>query len=78
MHRTIALHGDRQVIIGQKIHYVLSPGGPLDVQAINAFVQVGRAISFIDVQDYGDYTANSNVMEAITASADALKKVFGH
>ena len=75
----ITPHGDRQVIIGQTIDYTLSVGGTIDgVQAINAFVQVGRAIAFIDPQYFGDVSPSSNVEQAITVSTDALQKVFGH
>ncbi|MGZ4739008.1 MAG: hypothetical protein ACXVLM_07215 [Ilumatobacteraceae bacterium] len=73
----IAAHGDRQVIIGQTIDYTFLVGGA-NAQAINAYVQVGRAIAFIDPQYLGDVGPNSNVEKAITASTDALKKVFGH
>jgi hypothetical protein len=73
----IASQGDRQIVIGQMIHYVLSVGGTIDPQAVNVFVQVGRAIAFIDPQYFDDVGPTSNVVEAITASTDALKKVFG-
>jgi hypothetical protein len=74
----VALHGDRQVIIGQNIDYSFSLGGGVSVQVINAYVQVGRAIAFIDPQYFSDVGPNSNVEQAVTASTDALKKVFGH
>jgi hypothetical protein len=73
----VAPHGDRQVIIGQKIDYTLSVGGGVSVEAVNAFVQVGRAIAFVDPQYFSDVGPKSNVEQAITASTDALKKVFG-
>lgn len=74
---TITQHGDRQVVFGQKIKYSFLVGGT-DAGAINAFVQVGRAITFIDAQYLGDAGPTSNVERAITASTDALEKVFGH
>jgi hypothetical protein len=74
----IALHGDRQVIIGQKIDYTFPGGGAASAEAINAYVQVGRAIAFIDPQYLSDVGPKSNVEQTITASTDALKKVFGH
>ncbi|HEX2783443.1 MAG TPA: hypothetical protein VHN36_07640 [Ilumatobacteraceae bacterium] len=73
----VAPHGDRQVIIGQKIDYSISGAGGLSVEAVNAYVQVGRAIAFIDPQYFSDVGPNSNVEQAITVSTDALKKVFG-
>ena len=73
---SIAQHGDRQVIISQRITYTTFQSGA-NVVAINAYVQVGRAISFIDPQFLGDVGPNSNVEQAITASTNALKKVFG-
>lgn len=72
----MAPHGDRQVIIGQNIDYTFLVGGA-NPQAINAYVQVGRAIAFIDPQYFGNVGPNSNVERAITLSTDALKKVFG-
>jgi hypothetical protein len=74
----IAPHGDRQVIIGQKIDYAFSGGGGASVEGVNAYVQVGRAIAFIDPQYFSDVGPKSSVEQAITASTDALKKVFGH
>ncbi len=72
----IAPHGDRQVIVGQKIEYTFLVGGA-SAGAINAYVQVGRAIAFIDPQYVGTVAPNSNVERAITLSTDALKRVFG-
>jgi hypothetical protein len=71
----IKLHGDRQVIFGQKIDYTFL-NGSASAGAINAYVQVGRAIAFVDPQHLGDVGPNSNVEQAITLSTDALKKVF--
>ena len=73
---TIALHGDRQIIIGQHIDYTFTDSSAR-VDAINAFVQVGRAISFVDMQYFGLLDPASNVERAITASANALQNVFG-
>ncbi len=73
---SVAPHGDRQVIIGQKIEYTF-PNGHATAGAINAYVQVGRAIAFIDPQHLGDVGPTSNVEHAITLSTDALEKVFG-
>ena len=77
MPSSIAQHGDRQVIISQRIVYTTFQSGA-NVEAINAYVQVGRAISFIDPQYLGDVGPNSNVERAIAASTAALQKVFGH
>jgi hypothetical protein len=74
----IAAHGNRQIVIGQKIDYTFGEGGAASAEAINAYVQVGRAIAFIDPQYLSDVGPNSNVEGAITASTDALEKVFGH
>ncbi len=73
----IPKHGDRQVIIGQKIDYTFLVGAA-SAEAINAYIQVGRAIAFIDPQYLSDVGPNSNVEKTITAATDALKKVFGH
>src|SRR3954447_1472797 len=74
---SIGQHGDRQVIIGQRIHYIFVGDPPEDVEAVNAFVQVGRAIAVVDPKYVGDVGPTSNVEKAITLSTDALKKVFG-
>jgi hypothetical protein len=73
---SIAQHGDRQIIITQRITYTTFQSGGNAV-AINAYVQVGRAIVFIDPQYLGDVGPNSNVEQAIAASTEALQKVFG-
>ncbi|HEY4609900.1 MAG TPA: hypothetical protein VIH06_11865, partial [Ilumatobacteraceae bacterium] len=72
----VAAHGDRQIVFGQKISYTFLVGGA-DAGAINAFVQVGRAIAFIDPQYLGSVGPGTNVETAIGASTDALEKVFG-
>jgi hypothetical protein len=72
----VAPHGDRQVVFGQKIQYKF-PVGSASAGAINAYVQVGRAIAFIDPQHLGDLGPDSNVERAIAASTAALERVFG-
>lgn len=73
-------HGDRQVIIGQKIDYSLYQGGStvhVYPEAINVFVQVGRAIGFVDPQYLSDLGPNSNVERTVTAMTNQLEKEFG-
>ena len=73
----VKAHGDRQVIIGQQIDYSLSAGQTATAVAVNAYVQVGRAIAFVDPEYLGDTGPDSNVEHTITVSTDALEKVFG-
>jgi hypothetical protein len=73
----IAPHGDRQVIIGQH-ETLLHNGFRLEYYFVNAYVQVGRAISLIDpvyVADAGNPLLNVN--NDITAATTALTNAFG-
>lgn len=78
----IGPHGDRQVIIGQH-STVIRSGGPLERYFINAFVQVGPTISWVNPRfvlpnDMYDSSQGSvGVDEAITAATDALKGAVG-
>ncbi len=71
----IAPHGDRQVIIGQHTTVILTTG-PAELHLLNAFVQVGRAISFINPRliATGDVW---QVDKTITDATSALNNVFG-
>jgi hypothetical protein len=71
----ISLHGDRQVIIGQHVT-IVRPSVTDGVHLVNAFVQVGRTITWIDprLPAGGDL---SGVEKAITAATTALKNVSG-
>jgi hypothetical protein len=73
----IAPHGDRQVIIGQHTTTIHS-GLREERYLVNAYVQVGRAISWIN-PDYVATGANPllEVDNEITAATTALTKVFG-
>jgi hypothetical protein len=76
----LASHGDRQVIIGQKIDYTIYISGGVmhvDPEAINAFVQVGRAIGFVDPQYFSDVGPGSHVEKTIAAMTVELERVFG-
>ena len=73
----IAPHGDRQVIIGQHTSFI-QPDLRRDYYVVNAYVQVGRAISLIDPE----FVATASdplaaVDNDITAATTALKNVFG-
>jgi hypothetical protein len=72
----ISLHGDRQVIIGQHLTVTRSGGGADEVHLVNAFVQVGRAITWINprLPASGDL---SEVEKDITAATTALKNASG-
>ena len=70
----IALQGDRQVIIGQHMSFT-SGDGPFDAHIINAYVQTGRAISWIAPT----YHVGANLFpvdKMISATATALDEVF--
>lgn len=72
---TIPLHGDRQVIIGQRVT-IVRPSITDGVHLVNAFVQVGRAIVWINprLPASGDL---SEVEKAIAAATKALKNASG-
>jgi hypothetical protein len=80
----IAPHGDRQIIIGQ--HTTINrSSGPLERYFVNAFVQVGRTISWVNPRlltstelfDSSPSLRAVGVNEAITAATNALKKAIG-
>jgi hypothetical protein len=73
----IVRHGDRQVIIGQHTSELLGPFRG-EHYLVNAYVQVGRAISFINPE----YMIDTNdpllaVENDIAAATTALTNVFG-
>ncbi|MEP7203762.1 MAG: hypothetical protein ABI894_14195 [Ilumatobacteraceae bacterium] len=72
----IQLHGERQFIIGQHIRYSF-PNGPQERDFINAYVQVGRAITFVNPELSTGPNSLANVENVIAASADALEAEFG-
>jgi hypothetical protein len=73
----ITQHGDRQIVIGQHSTLV-APDATVEAYFVNAYVQVGRAISWINPMtgptSDGDLVSVNRV---ITATATALATVFG-
>ena len=70
----IPRHGDRQIIIGQLIH--IKPG--TNKYVINAFVQVGRAISWINPEYLPDADQPFfRADKAMDAAAAAVESAFG-
>jgi hypothetical protein len=77
-------HGDRQIIIGQH-STVIRSGSPLERYFINAFVQVGRTVSWVnplwvlpnDTSSSQSQFQAVGVNEAITAATNALKNAIG-
>ena len=70
-------HGDRQIIIGQKARSIVSTGSSSDEHLVNAYVQVGRAITLINPRYVAaDDHPLLDVDQAITAATDALDHVF--
>jgi len=73
----IASHGDRQVAFGQLVRYTVSTGN-VDIYLINVYVQVGRAIAWVDPQYFPESTTPLyRVDRAVDASVAALAHVFG-
>ena len=71
-----AAHGDRQVIYGQRIAGPLS--SDFNQLRIDAYIQVGRAISGVNPVYLPDAPQPAKVATtAIDASAAALEGVFG-
>jgi hypothetical protein len=72
-----ARHGDRQIIIGQQSTLVIRFRSE-ETYLVNAYVQVGRAISWINPR-YVENDSNRLVAvdKAITAATTALNNVFG-
>jgi hypothetical protein len=73
----IAPRGDRQVIVGQHAAYTLT-GGSVEVNVVNVYVQVGRAISWINpAYGVGQEDRLFSVNKALDATTAALEAVFG-
>jgi hypothetical protein len=70
-----AQHGDRQVIFGQQVNFT-SDGGPFMLQIVNAFVQVGRAISWLAPANTAALRPRIQIDKMIAATATALDSVF--
>ncbi|HZX55301.1 MAG TPA: hypothetical protein VFE86_11510 [Ilumatobacteraceae bacterium] len=73
----IEQHGDRQIIIGQHVLYAFQ-NGPQARDFVNAYVQVGRAIAFVNPELIATGNGLSNVEKIIAASTQALEAKFGH
>jgi hypothetical protein len=73
----VTAHGDRQVSFGQLVHETLTSGN-VDLYLINVYVQVGRAIAWVDPQYFPESnTPLYRVDKAVDASTRALEAVFG-
>ena len=73
----IAPHGDRQIVIGQHATLVGSDA-TVNAYFVNAYVQVGRAISWINpMSGQNPDTALVAAERAIAATAAALESTFG-
>ena len=74
----IARHGDQQIIIGQHATLLIRFKDRQESYLINAYVRVGRAITFINPR-YVDDGGNPllAVDKAITAATDALTRAVG-
>jgi hypothetical protein len=73
---TIPAHGDRQIVFGQ---YTKFTGGTGSSEAfyVNVFVQVGRAISWMNPQMLSTDKPLFFVNKAVEAETAALESVFG-
>jgi hypothetical protein len=71
-----AQHGDRQVIFGQQVNVTPTTGGPFRIQIVNAFVQVGRAISWLAPSYWPGPNPPFQIDRMIAATATALDSVF--
>ena len=73
----IPAHGDRQIVFGQ--HTIFTGGvGASEVFYVNVFVQVGRAISWMNPQLLSTDDPLFVVNKASDAQTAALESVFGH
>lgn len=76
----IGPYGDRQVIVGQHLVYRFAENPGPDLLVVNAYIQVGRAIAWVDplynpIPGHADPTSGVDaVLKATTAS---LQNVFG-
>ena len=72
----VASHGDRQIVIGQHLVFGASPGdGGIPVDTMNVWVQIGRAVVFVDpgTDSYDSLDPASRIERAVSAATDALQ-----
>jgi hypothetical protein len=72
----VASHGDRQIVIGQHLVFGASPGDSgIPVDTMNVWVQVGRAVVFVDPGLDSDESLDpeSRIERAVSAATEALQ-----
>jgi hypothetical protein len=73
-------YGDRQLIFGQHLVYQFGEDPGPDLRVVNAYVQVGRAIAWVD-PSYGPVAGHPDPMfgfnAVLTAVTSSLQQVFG-
>jgi hypothetical protein len=73
----IPAHGDRQIVFGQRATFAGGTGAR-EASYVNVFVQVGRAITWMNPQLLSTDNPLFLVNKAVDAQTAALESVFGH
>lgn len=72
----VAPHGDRQIVIGQHLVFGATPSDSgIPVDTMNVWVQVGRAVVFVDpsLDSHQSLDPESRIERAVSAATEALQ-----
>ncbi len=72
----VAPHGDRQIVIGQHLVFgAVPPDSGIPVDTMNVWVQIGRAVVFVDpgIDSHDSLDPDSRIERAVSAATDALQ-----
>ncbi len=71
----VAPHGDRQIVIGQHLDFGAPPPDGIPVDTMNVWVQIGRAVVFVDpsTDTHDSLDPAGRIELAVSAATDALQ-----
>ena len=71
----VAPHGDRQIVIGQHLVFGAPPPDGIPVDTMNVWVQIGRAVVFVDpsTDTHDSLDPEGRIERAVSAATDALQ-----
>ena len=71
----VAAHGDRQIVIGQHLDFGAPPPDGIPVDTMNVWVQVGRAVVFVDpsTDTHDSLDPQSRIERAVSAATKAIQ-----
>lgn len=71
----VAPHGHRQIVIGQHLDFGGLPPDGIPVETMNVWVQIGRAVVFVDpsTDTHDSLDPDGRIERAVSAATDALQ-----